>query len=67
MLLTLQIAAGIVLAYAVIANRHLILKAARWLAGGLAALAFLGFLIWQGSKTLSAASPSVGKIGRAHV
>lgn len=61
MLLTLQIAVGIVLAYAVIANRHLILKSARWLAGALAILAFLGILIWLGSETIGAASPYVGK------
>lgn len=61
MFLTIQIAAGIVLAYAVIANRQTILKSAKWLAGALAVIACFGFLIWLGSGAIDAASPYVGK------
>lgn len=61
MFLTIQIAAGIVLAYAVIANRHAIMKSTRWLGGALAVIAFFGLLIWLGGEAVGAASPYVGK------
>lgn len=59
--LTLQIAAGIVIAYAVIANRQAIIKSASWLGGALAVIAFLVVLIWLGGEALGAASPYIGK------
>lgn len=61
MFLTLQIAAGIVIAYAVIANRLAIIKSARWLGGALAVIAFFGVLIWLGGEAIGAASPYIGK------
>ena len=61
MFLTIQIAAGIVLAYALIANRLAIMKSAKWLAGALVVIACFGFMIWLGSGAIDEASPYVGK------
>lgn len=61
MFLTLQIAAGIVIAYAVIANRQAIIKSASWLGGALAVIAFFVVLIWLGGEAIGVASPYIGK------
>lgn len=59
MFLTFQIAAGIVIAYAVIANRRAIITSARWLGGALAVIAFFWVLIWLGGEAIGAATPYV--------
>jgi hypothetical protein len=62
MLLIIQIAAGIVLGFAIIAYRTALFKSAKWIAFAAFALVILGLVIWGASEAVSAIKPYTGKI-----
>jgi len=61
--LTLQIAAGIVLAYAVIANRQILGRFVAWIAVLVLIVAAIGVVVWLGGEGVKAASPHLPKLG----
>ena len=69
MMLVVQIAAGIILAYALITNRGSVLKWANWAMVAFVGAAALAALIWTGSEAVGAVSPYLprfySKVGNA--
>jgi hypothetical protein len=61
MLLIIQIAAGIVLGFAIIAYREALLKSAKWILGFIAVLIIIALIIWIGGEVVETAEPYVGK------
>jgi hypothetical protein len=61
MLLIIQIAAGIVLGFAIIAYRTVLLKSVKWLAAIIVALILIAAVFWIGSEAVGAAEPYLGK------
>lgn len=62
MLLTLQIAAGIVLAYVIIANGRAAVKILGYLGAGVVAVAVMVIAYWAASSAFTAASPKLWSI-----
>lgn len=61
MLLIIQIAAGIVLGFAIIAYREALLKSAKWIAAIVGFVILLGVVGWIGTEAVGAAQPYFGK------
>ena len=61
MLLIIQIAAGIVLGFAVIAYRAALLKSAKWIAVTFGIVILIGVVGWIGTEAVGAAEPYLGK------
>ena len=59
MLLIIQMAAAIMLGFAVIAYRTALLKSVKWLA--VVSLILIAVVVWIGSEAVGAAEPYVGK------
>ena len=61
MLLIFQIAAGIVLGFAIIAYRGAIFKSGKWLVSVAFVLVMLGLVVWGANEAVSAAKPYAGE------
>jgi hypothetical protein len=61
MTLIIQIAAGIVLGFAIIAYRGPLLKSAKWIAAIVSLVIFIGVVGWIGTEAVGAAQPYLGK------
>jgi hypothetical protein len=61
MLLVIQIAAGIVLGFAIIAYREALLKSAKWIAAIVGLFILIGVVGWIGTEAVGAAQPYFGK------
>jgi hypothetical protein len=64
MILIIQIAAGIVLGFAIIAYRAALLKSAKWIAIIVGVAILIGVVRWIGIEAVEAAEPSFGKFAR---
>ncbi len=66
MILAIQIAVGIVIAYVIVVNQVIILKSTKWLFAAVASLAVIAFLIWSISSAAISFAPYVSPfIGKA--
>lgn len=61
MLLIVQIAAGIVLGFAIIAYREALLKSVKWIAAVLGLVILIGIVGWIGTEAVGVAQPYFGK------
>ena len=61
MLLILQIAAGIVLGFAIITYREALLKSVKWIAAVLGFVILIGIVGWIGTEAVGAVQPYFGK------
>ena len=61
MILIIQIAAGIVLGFAIIAYRAALLRSAKWIAAIVGFVILIGVVGWIGTEAVGAAEPYLGK------